>query len=367
MRILKYFFLLILLLLIGITVYVATQKGDFEIVKSAIIKTPRSTVFDYVNDYKNWETFGIWMHKENNMKIEYPTKTAGVGAFSSWKSDFGTGAIKTYFVQENDNIYQKTNFNGTNATIFWKFKDTIGGTKVSVLCKGKMDVLTKIKIFFKGGISSVLTDVFEKSLVKLDKTLAFEIKTYSIKVNGIVQRGSGYCIKQTVSCKIKNVSKNIKIILPRLVRFFKKNNIKMVGKPFVLYDTYDLSKDFVTFSVCIPTEKQIFISAVSDMTTAEIIPFTCLKTTLIGDYSHINEAWKKAEKYIVDNGLVQNFAGKYVEVYVKTIDDVKQPSKWVTEIYIPVFPKVAVVQPLVPVIKTEAQTVEPVSTPAEIP
>ena len=367
MRILKYLFLLILLFLIGVTVYVATQKGDFEIAKSAIVKTPRSTVFDYVNDYKNWETFGLWMNKENNIKISYPTKTAGVGAFSSWQSDFGIGAIKTYFVKENDSIYQKTNFNNTNAAIFWTFKDTIGGTKVSVLCKGKMDVLTKIKTFFKGGISSVLNNVFEKILIKLDKTLAFEMKTYSIKVNGIVQRGSGFCIKQTVSCKVKNVSKNIKMILPRVVRFFKKNNIKMAGKPFVLYDTYDVSKDFVTFSVCIPTEKQIFISSVSDMTTAEIVPFTCLKTTLVGDYSHTAEAWKKAEKYIIDNEFVQNFAGKYVEVYVKTIDDVKQPSKWVTEIYIPVFPKAAIIQTVVPVITSQVQTVEPVATPAETP
>ena len=63
MRILKYIFLLVLLALVGITVYVATQKGNFEVSKSSIVKTSRSTVFDYVNDYKNWETFGSWMQK----------------------------------------------------------------------------------------------------------------------------------------------------------------------------------------------------------------------------------------------------------------------------------------------------------------
>jgi hypothetical protein len=54
MRILKYILLLILLALVGITVYVATQKGDFEVSKSSVIKTPRTTVFDYINDFKNW-------------------------------------------------------------------------------------------------------------------------------------------------------------------------------------------------------------------------------------------------------------------------------------------------------------------------
>src|SRR6476620_102473 len=80
MRILKYIFLLLLLALVGITVYVATQKGDFEVTKSSIIKTPRSTVFDYVNDYKNWETFGSWMSKDSDLHFNYGAKTIGAGA-----------------------------------------------------------------------------------------------------------------------------------------------------------------------------------------------------------------------------------------------------------------------------------------------
>ena len=366
MRIIKYLLLLSLLSLVGITVYVTTQKGDFDVSKSSIIKTPRSTVFDYVNDFKNWETFGSWMDKENNIKFNYPSKTMGPGGYCSWESSAVDGNIKTYFVKENDSIFQKANFNGTKSDLIWTFKDTSGGTKVTVHTKGKMDVLTKIKTFFNGGISGVLSDAFEKSLLNLDKTLDYEIKTYSIKVNGIVQRSSGFCIKQTVSCRIKSVTKNIKIIMPRMVSFFKKNKLVMAGKPFILYDRYDVANDFVTFSVCIPTEKQVFISSVSDMTTAEIIPFTCLKTTLIGDYSHTAEAWSKAKKYIADKGLTQNFAGKYVEVYVKTIDDVKQPSKWITEIYIPVFPKVTVAKPAV-VATTVITPTESAPTPVETP
>ena len=148
MRIIKYLLLLFLLSLVGITVYVATQKGDFEVSKSSIIKTPRNTVFDYVNDYKNWETFGSWMDKENNIKFEYPSKTMGSGGYCSWESNSVDGNIKTYFVKENDSIFQKANFNSTKSDIYWTFKDTTGGTKVTVHSKGKMDVLTKIKTFF---------------------------------------------------------------------------------------------------------------------------------------------------------------------------------------------------------------------------
>lgn len=130
----------------------------------------------------------------------------------------------------------------------------------------------------------------------------------------------------------------------------------MSGKPFILYDRYDRANDIVTFSVCAPTREQIFITSGSEITSGEIVPFTCLKTTLTGDYSHLKEAWTKAENYIRDNGYTPNFAGKYAEVYIKTIDDVKQPSKWITEIHIPVFPKAAPTPTTVAVPTTTAPT-----------
>ncbi len=369
MRILKYIFLLLILAFIGITVYVATQRGDFNVTKSSIINTPRSTVFEYVNDYKNWETFGSWMQKNNQIKFNYPAKTMGAGGRFSWTKNSAVGDIKTVFVKENDSIAQKINYDGNAATLSWTFKDTVGGTKVTVNSKGKMDLMTKIISFFKGGITSIVGDASEKSLRNLNTTLKYEMKTYTIKVNGIVQRPSGFCIKQTATCDINNVSKNIKIMMPRMLHFFNKNKITMTGKPFVIYDKYDVSNKIVTISVCIPIGQQISVSDESDVQSGEIIGFTCLKTTLTGDYSHRKEAWAKAQKYIVDNGFKHNFAGSYSEVYVKTIDDVKQPSQWITEIYIPVFPKVielpkplasAVSTPVIPTPKLD-------STPTDEP
>jgi effector-binding domain-containing protein len=367
MRILKYIFLLLLLAFIGITVYVATQKGDFEVTKSSIIKARRSSVFDYVNDYKNWESFGAYMTKDNSTIFAYPAKTIGAGASFSWEEGSDNGSIRTYFVKENDSLSQKLKFNGTSALLAWSFKDTVGGTKITLHAKGRMDIFTKIITFFKGGITAVLNDTFEKSLRNLDKTLDYEMKTYSIKVNGIVQRSSGFCLQQTVSCKIKSVSKNIKIIMSRMVHFAKKNKMATAGKPFVIYDRYDAVNDFVTLSVCIPTNKLIFVMPGSDVSSSEIVPFTCLKTTLTGDYSHSQEAWKKAKKYIADNGFKENLAGKYTEVYVKTIDDVKQPSKWITEIYIPVFPKAEPEQPTVVPDNNAVTPVESNPVPAEMP
>lgn len=341
MKILQYLFLLVLLAFFGAAVYIMTQDGTFEVNSSQVIRVPKTTVFDYVNDYRNWETFGSWMKKDSDIHYNYPAKTMGAGGYCSWNVNSKVGLLKTNRVSEGTSIDQLFEFDGTTAKIHWTFKDTIGGVKVSIQTKGTVNLVSKVSSFFKGGVATILQDVFAKSLNNLQKTLVYEMKTFHIKVNGVSQRNSGYCLKQTYTCTLKSLPRNIKISMPRMVHFFKQNKLAMNGKPFVYYDMYDTARGLVTFSICIPTTKQIYVSPGSDITSGEIVPFTCLKTTLIGDYSHTQEAWKQARKYISDNGYSENTAGKYAEVYIKTLDDIKQPSKWITEIYIPVFPKVA--------------------------
>jgi predicted transcriptional regulator YdeE len=81
------------------------------------------------------------------------------------------------------------------------------------------------------------------------------------------------------------------------------------------------------------------------MEAGELKPFTALKTTLTGDYSHTQQAWNKAYQHISKNKLVRNTSQQIIEVYTNNMDDNKSPSKWITEIYVPVYAK-AVAKPV---------------------
>ena len=341
MRILKYLLLLFLLLFIGLSVFVSTQKANFDVVRSKFIKTPRATIYNYVNDFKNWETFSSWILEDKNIEFTYSNKTSGKNAFCSWKGSNSSGDLKTIFVKENDSISQKMNSNGESSDVSWKFKDTLGGTKVTWTSKGTLDFKSKIIAFFKGGINSTVGDIYEKSLVNLDRTLDYEINTNTIKVNGIVNRLGGFYLKQSIVCKEKSVAKNLKILVPRMTKFFEKNNIVMNGKPFIIYNKYDRINDVIGLSVCIPVKDSLHFSPGSDIEWADMKPYTAVKTILTGDYSHTQKAWNTTNFYIAKNNLVKNTSQQIIEVYVKGVNDEKQPSKRVTEIYVPVFPKVA--------------------------
>lgn len=366
MRILKYIFLLLLLFFIGLTVFVTTQKGDFDITRSKVIKANRSTIYNFVNDYRNWETFSVWTQEDPNTKFNYPEVTSGKGASFSWNGDTA-GNMKTISVKENDSIHQQMIYDDAQSEVFWTFKDTLGATKVSWRTKGKMTAMMKLYTFFKGGVNSIIGDLNEKSLAKLDRTLDYELKTFTIKVDGIVNRPKNFYINQTINSYENKVAKNIKILVPKMIGFFKKNKMTMGGKPFVLY--HKINGDIVNFSVCIPTLDSIYVMPGSDVNTGKTEAMTALKTTLTGDYSHLKEAKKKAIEYIQKNNLNQNSYLPTVEVYSKTIQDVKFPSKWITELYIPVYPKAAVNRPVNSRPKDSTAAVQtPINnTPTEVP
>jgi effector-binding domain-containing protein len=336
MRILKYLFLLLLLAAFASTVYIATLKGDFDVKTTAIIKSPKATLFNYVNDYRNWETFVSWKKEDVNTQFFYTKNTVGNGGLCSWKSSDGDGDIKTTSLKDSDFIKQKMNLNGTESESYWTFKDTVGGTKVTWRSKGTMSFRFKINSLFKGGASAALGSIQEKSLANLDKTLVYEINTYKIKIDGIVKKTGTFYLKQTITSKISKIPYNLRIMIPQMIRFFTKNHLTMYGKPFVIYHTYDKANDISKFSVCIPIKEEIFTSEGSDVSSGLLYPFQAVKTTLTGDYSHTQEAWNKTLEYLKKNNLSENTEGTHIEIYNKNMLQVANPSQWVTEIYVPI-------------------------------
>ncbi|CAM4046621.1 SRPBCC family protein [Flavobacterium weaverense] len=361
MRILKYLFLLLLLTVVALSIFVATQKGDFTVERSQIINSPKSNVYSFVNDFRNWEDFSSWMTEDPEIKINYPAKTIGAGASFSWKGKDGAGDVKTIFVKENDSISQKMNCDGTSSSVFWSFKDTIGGTKVTWKTTGKMDFSMKVYTAFNGGIYRIFGKMYEKSLANLDKTLDYEINTYNVKVDGIVKFPATFYLEQTFTSKISNVNKNSRIVFKKITHFCNTNNIELNGKPFLIYHNYDLANGLTRLSFCVPIKSQILTSSGSDILSGKIEEFEAVKTTLTGDYSHSKKTLDKATNYINANRILVDQSFTFLQVYKVTKADIKSPSKWVTEMYYPIQPKVAAVVPNY--VPAQIKKVEPVKVP----
>jgi effector-binding domain-containing protein len=360
MKILKYLFLLSLLTLVALTVFVATQKGIFSIERSKVINSPRATVYNYVNDFRNYEDFESWSLEDPSMRMTFPSKTIGNGASYSWEGAEGIGNAITLKTKDGESIQQKMKFDGTEADVNWTFKDTLAGkTVVTWKAKGTMSFLFKIYTALNGGSDNVIGTIYEKSLANIDKNLDYETKTFTVKVNGVVKKTETPYIKQTFTSEISKVNKNARVVIPKLIHFSQTNGLHNNGKPFIIYHTYDTTTGLAKISICLPINKEISISAGSDILAGKLNSFEAVKTTLTGDYSHTNEAITKTRAFINNEKIVPELAWSHLEILTVSKLDVKSPSKLVTEIYFPTKPKVVPVPVETPVYRPQTQTQAP--------
>lgn len=351
--------------LVSLTVFIATQKGDFEVERSKVINSPKATVFNYINDLRNYEDFESWAVQDPTIKISSSKKTVGSGASISWEGTEGFGNTVIIKSIEGESIHQKMNFDGTEADIKWVFKDTLAGkTKVTWKAKGTMSFLFKIHTALSGGSDNIIGTISEKSLVNIDKNLDYETKTHSIKVNGLVKKTETFYIKQTFTSEIVKVHKNAKIVIPKLTDFSKKNNLYTNGKPFIIYHTYNIKQGLAKVSICLPINKEISISAGSDILAGKLNGFEAVKTTLNGDYAYISEAILKSNAFIDNEKILPELSWSHLEVLLTGKLDVKSPSKFISELYFPVKPKVIPVE-TTPVYKPA--TGSPIQKPASVP
>jgi len=333
MKILKYLFLLLLLLSVGGSVFIATQKSNFTTTKSIVIKTPKAAVYNYLNDTRNYKDWFVFDKNNSSVNLEYSKNSSGAGSFFSWSGSEGEGKTIVFLTKENDSIVQKTDLDGALSETVWKLKDTIGGTKVTCISKGEMSFSNKLNSFITGGVNKVIGRKLELSLNNLDRSLVYELNTFSVNSNGVVYKKGCYYLKHTINTKLSRLNYNIKILIPYLINFSNKNNISISGKPFIIYNSIDESKEISNISVCLPIKRRIFTSSGSDIVCNELEGYTAFKTTLNGDYSHRKTAWKKAKDFINKNNETIEKSIPLLEVYNKSFMDGLSPSKWQTTIY----------------------------------
>ena len=342
MRILKYLFLLLLLSLVALSIFIATQKGVFTIERSKVINSPKSAIYNYVNDTKNWADWNSLAIEDSLIKINPSQKSIGIGSSLSWEGKEGNGNLQTINLKENDSISQKINFNDNSANVCMSFKDTLGGTKVTWKAKGEMGFMFKVMTAFNGGAGKVFGILFEKSLDNLDKKLDYEINTHTVKVDGVVRKPQSFYLAQTFNSDFSKVNKNSGIVFSKITDFCKKNNIVVSGKPFVIYHIYDTIKQVTKLSFCIPIRDSIFISEGSDILSKTLTSYQAVKTTLTGDYLHNKKALVKAKEYFNAKHFIPDTTFSHLEIYTIGKNEIKNPSKWTTEIYYPIQQKVVV-------------------------
>lgn len=338
MKALKYFFFLVLIVIIGLAIYIAIQPNSFEVSRERHLEAPAPVIYEHVIDFKNWESWSPWKEKEPDLKIYYPEQTKGVGGHYSWEGKDGYGKMKTLNADKNKSIKQEIQFEDFDPSeVLWSFETSEKNqTKVTWTMKSNnVPFIFKGFAAFSGGFDGMIGPDFERGLEKLDSLTLEEIKRYSIQINGLTEHGGGFYIYNTTSCKMDEFESKMKDMMSKVNNYAIKNNIPMAGSPFSLYHKWDEKNNAVIFSCCIPTTAKV-ITTENDILTGQMNSFKAVESTLKGDFSNLKEAWDKTMTFIYDNNLEFTETGPMIEAYLTDSMSEPNPAKWITKIYIAV-------------------------------
>src|SRR5690606_2823295 len=191
MKIVKYIFLLIFLAAIAGAVFIATQNGKYDVTKERIIKVPRNVLFNYINDYRNWENAGILTGTDTTAVFTFTGNTYGEGALVKWAFNDNEGEIETIRLVENDSIIQKAVINGEESNVVWSFKDTLNATKVTLTMRGTLTFTEKAYSVLKGTAEDKLGPALEQGLKNINAFLVDELQHFDIKVHDVLVTKTG--------------------------------------------------------------------------------------------------------------------------------------------------------------------------------
>lgn len=335
MKFLKYIVFLILIAVIGGSLYVATLNGNFDLKETRIIKAPVEVVFNTVNDFKNWQNWGPWYELDSTIVASFPENTKGVGASYSWTGKNGQGYMKTDSVEINKRIVQKIDFGTSNKrTIYWNFEKKADSTSVTWGMRGSNSFGEKLYWLFNGGIENNMKPMYKRGLELLDTYILKEMAKHTIEDKGPVDFGGGFYLYLTTSCKIDEIGEKMKTMFPVIAQYMAENSIENAGKPFTIVHKWDEENKTAMISTGIPVKERIITTG--DVLTGYLIPQKTYKTVLKGNYSYLKHAWQTAYENLGKQGFVAIPNGEPFEVYINAPSDSPNPADWVTEIYIPI-------------------------------
>jgi hypothetical protein len=241
MRIAKYFLLLILLFGIALMVFVFTQNGNFEIKKTIIIANlDKKIVYNYLEDFKNWNDFINDFDKSKYNKNQFYWKNQKYTLIGKFKND----SLHINYTKDENDSKLKIEFEKQNKS-----------TKLSWNIKGNYTYKEKFLAFFYGNNDKNLTTKINNYLTLINNNLQKEHFYFKIKYEPITLLPEQTITYKTINCSISNqekeISKNIKLLQSTLDSL----NVKSIKKPFIIYNWKDFETQNTQFKICLEISK----------------------------------------------------------------------------------------------------------------
>jgi effector-binding domain-containing protein len=339
MKAFKYIFILLLIVVVGGAVYFSVKDGTYDITKTQYIEAPPSLIFDEIKDFKQWNNWNPWLNDEE-VSSTMGIQTQGVDGHYSFTDAQGTGKMTITGIELNKSLtihmFYDNGMTSSNSEIVMGLEQIENGTQITWNIKGEQGLLDKaISTILRTDKEEIIADNYKKGLVAIKGIVLNSMTVQSSYVDGIVETGGGYFLFMSSSSKKENLPELKSQMLQTIRSYMQRNQIDMYGVARVIYEKKDAISNNVIFSTAIPVQNREITALESTVLCSYQEPGKAVKITLKGAYNNLEEAWRKGEGFIAQNGLVKSEEAPY-EIYKTNPMLTPNPANYLTEIYLPI-------------------------------
>lgn len=140
--------IVVVLLVAGLAVFVASRPDQLRVERSALIQAPPAALFARVNDFHQWPHWSPWARRDPAMQVDYAGAERGVGAIQRWagNKEVGKGSATILESEPGQRVLIQLEFlepfRASNLAEF-RFTPEAGGTRVTWSMSGRNGFIGK--------------------------------------------------------------------------------------------------------------------------------------------------------------------------------------------------------------------------------
>jgi len=330
----KHILILSLLAAFAIVLFYGLNKilpAGVTIEKPVAIGDSISSVFEKINNAKNWDQWMAWLSSDTIQKKIYFGAEEGEGAGMQWSESETIPAGKFVMLKSNfpDSIQYEMSFKdyGTayGSILFRKYSK---GTYLS--WSFRLDSCNGfVKRYKLIGFRNEITELIELSQQYLKRICEYEA-SHHIDMNYTDLPECDYLFIRD-ECFAPEISDRMSRHFSDILQYISQKKIKQDGFPFCIYHKVS---DTMVFSVCIPVIKSDNVLLQGNIKAGHLDPVMSVVANYHGDYSSLGNAHAALQQWITEGG--KKISGDPLEMYVTGPAEVLDSSRWLTKIYYPV-------------------------------
>lgn len=335
MKALKIILVILIILVGGYAIWMATISPTYEVTRSAVIETSPEKVYATVSDFESWKDWSKWHQMDPDMKITYGEKKSGEGASYSWDGEeAGSGTQTITAALPNKRLETHVSFKDQGESDgYWEFESTDEGhTEVTWGFTGEMPFFLRIMNLrmdemvgkdFEEGLANL------KDLLEAEAAAAPEVAIELVDVEAMPYYGIRHEISWS-EMSPEFFEENYSNILAYLA----EDAQNMLMPPMAIYYVWDEENQTTVMEPAIAAESE---KPGNDQVTKGLTwEGKALKAIHMGPYDKTGEAHEALGAHMKKNGYDYPEGAGVWEVYVTDPGEEPDTAQWVTEIYYPV-------------------------------